>query len=161
MLINFIVDMRRDVQDIFRMTPHQKQVMMFSATLSKEIRPVCKKFMQDVRAHSRPHPSCVAVSWIRSIYKPAHSYSRKQGKSKNLPQENHIQRNMNFLHHLLNKTARLSNLKTARVCPRMNFAFRRNSIEKTLSTHLSLWFWLPLLVIPRVERKQMAPSIFA
>ena len=40
--------MRRDVQDIFRMTPHEKQVMMFSATLSKEIRPVCKKFMQDV-----------------------------------------------------------------------------------------------------------------
>merc|ERR1719431_1737336 len=42
------LDMRRDVQDIFRLTPHEKQVMMFSATLSKEIRPVCKKFMQDV-----------------------------------------------------------------------------------------------------------------
>jgi len=41
------LDMRRDVQDIFRSTPHEKQVMMFSATLSKEIRPVCKKFMQD------------------------------------------------------------------------------------------------------------------
>lgn len=41
------LDMRRDVQDIFRLTPHEKQVMMFSATLSKEIRPVCKKFMQD------------------------------------------------------------------------------------------------------------------
>ena len=41
-------DMRRDVQDIFRMTPHEKQVMMFSATLAKDIRPVCKKFMQDV-----------------------------------------------------------------------------------------------------------------
>lgn len=40
--------MRRDVQEIFRNTPHEKQVMMFSATLSKEIRPVCKKFMQDV-----------------------------------------------------------------------------------------------------------------
>lgn len=40
--------MRRDVQEIFRSTPHEKQVMMFSATLSKEIRPVCKKFMQDV-----------------------------------------------------------------------------------------------------------------
>eukprot|EP00069_Balaena_mysticetus_P021499 bmy_03160T0 len=42
------LDMRRDVQEIFRMTPHEKQVMMFSATLSKEIRPVCRKFMQDV-----------------------------------------------------------------------------------------------------------------
>jgi len=41
------LDMRRDVQDIFRATPHEKQVMMFSATLSKDIRPVCKKFMQD------------------------------------------------------------------------------------------------------------------
>lgn len=41
--------MRRDVQEIFRSTPHEKQVMMFSATLSKDIRPVCKKFMQDVR----------------------------------------------------------------------------------------------------------------
>jgi len=40
--------MRRDVQEIFRSTPHGKQVMMFSATLSKDIRPVCKKFMQDV-----------------------------------------------------------------------------------------------------------------
>uniref|UniRef100_A0AAZ3PU92 Uncharacterized protein n=1 Tax=Oncorhynchus tshawytscha TaxID=74940 RepID=A0AAZ3PU92_ONCTS len=40
-------DMRRDVQDIFRLTPHEKQCMMFSATLSKEIRPVCRKFMQD------------------------------------------------------------------------------------------------------------------
>jgi superfamily II DNA/RNA helicase len=40
--------MRGDVQEIFKMTPHDKQVMMFSATLSKEIRPVVKKFMQDV-----------------------------------------------------------------------------------------------------------------
>jgi ATP-dependent RNA helicase UAP56/SUB2 len=40
------LDMRRDVQNIFKMTPHEKQVMMFSATLSKEIRPVCKKFTQ-------------------------------------------------------------------------------------------------------------------
>lgn len=46
-------DMRKDVQDIFKMTPHDKQVMMFSATLSKEIRPVCKKFMQDVMSHGQ------------------------------------------------------------------------------------------------------------
>lgn len=39
--------MRKDVQEIFKATPHEKQVMMFSATLSKDIRPVCKKFMQD------------------------------------------------------------------------------------------------------------------
>src|SRR5208282_2493882 len=40
--------MRRDIQDVFRATPHHKQVMMFSATLSQEIRPICKKFMQNV-----------------------------------------------------------------------------------------------------------------
>jgi len=41
------LDMRRDVQRIFKATPHDKQVMMFSATLSSEIRPVCKKFMHN------------------------------------------------------------------------------------------------------------------
>lgn len=41
-------DMRRDVQEIFRATPPQKQVMMFSATLSVEIRPICIKFMNNV-----------------------------------------------------------------------------------------------------------------
>jgi ATP-dependent RNA helicase UAP56/SUB2 len=41
------LDMRKDVQRIFKLTPHQKQVMMFSATLSDEIRPVCKKFMHN------------------------------------------------------------------------------------------------------------------
>jgi len=41
------LDMRRDVQRIFRMTPHNKQVMMFSATMSEETRQVCKKFMHN------------------------------------------------------------------------------------------------------------------
>eukprot|EP01089_Gocevia_fonbrunei_P017495 TRINITY_DN569_c0_g1_i2.p1 TRINITY_DN569_c0_g1~~TRINITY_DN569_c0_g1_i2.p1 ORF type:complete len:407 (-),score=86.05 TRINITY_DN569_c0_g1_i2:24-1244(-) len=41
------LDMRKDVQKIFRATPHNKQVMMFSATLSDDIRPVCKKFMHN------------------------------------------------------------------------------------------------------------------
>lgn len=40
------LDMRKDVQDIFKETPHDKQVMMFTATLSKEMRAVSKKFMQ-------------------------------------------------------------------------------------------------------------------
>ena len=43
------LDMRRDVQTIFKCTPHEKQVMMYSATLDKEVRPVCRKFCQDVR----------------------------------------------------------------------------------------------------------------
>jgi len=41
------LDMRKSVQDVFKETPREKQVMMFSATLSKEIRKVCKKFMTD------------------------------------------------------------------------------------------------------------------
>jgi len=41
------LDMRRDVQEIFKQTAHQKQVMMFSATLDNSVRAVCKKFMQD------------------------------------------------------------------------------------------------------------------
>lgn len=39
------LDMRADVQKIFRLTPREKQVMMFTATLNDEIREVCKKFM--------------------------------------------------------------------------------------------------------------------
>eukprot|EP00644_Phytophthora_capsici_P000230 jgi/Phyca11/99958/e_gw1.4.612.1 len=46
-MLEAIADMRRDIQEIFKATPHDKQVMMFSATLSKEIRPVCRKFCQD------------------------------------------------------------------------------------------------------------------
>jgi ATP-dependent RNA helicase UAP56/SUB2 len=41
------LDMRRDIQKIFKNTPLNKQVMMFSATLSDEIRAVCKKFMHN------------------------------------------------------------------------------------------------------------------
>jgi len=42
-------DMRHDVQQIFYKTPHNKQVLMFSATLSDEIRTICKKFMHNSR----------------------------------------------------------------------------------------------------------------
>jgi len=38
--------MRADVQKVFRATPREKQTMMFSATLDKEVRPICKKFCQ-------------------------------------------------------------------------------------------------------------------
>lgn len=41
------IDMRQDVQEIFKATPHDKQVMMFSATLSTVMRPVCKRFMDN------------------------------------------------------------------------------------------------------------------
>eukprot|EP00920_Eleutheroschizon_duboscqi_P003400 GHVT01007922.1.p1 GENE.GHVT01007922.1~~GHVT01007922.1.p1 ORF type:complete len:434 (-),score=76.14 GHVT01007922.1:1135-2436(-) len=39
------LDMRKDVQAIFVQTPKKKQVMFFSATMNKEIREVCKRFM--------------------------------------------------------------------------------------------------------------------
>merc|ERR1711988_470869 len=41
------LDMRKDIQQIFVETPKKKQVMMFSATMTTEIRALCKKFMQD------------------------------------------------------------------------------------------------------------------
>jgi superfamily II DNA/RNA helicase len=46
MIGNDSIAMRKDVQAIFRATPHEKQVMMFSATLSKDVRPICRKFTQ-------------------------------------------------------------------------------------------------------------------
>ncbi|KAI8870770.1 putative ATP-dependent RNA helicase [Ramicandelaber brevisporus] len=39
------LDMRNDVQNIFKATPHSKQVLMFTATLSAEMRNVCRRFM--------------------------------------------------------------------------------------------------------------------
>lgn len=41
------LEMRRDIQSIFKLTPHDKQVMMFSATLPEEMRVVAKKFMHN------------------------------------------------------------------------------------------------------------------
>eukprot|EP01123_Difflugia_compressa_P011841 TRINITY_DN4858_c0_g1_i3.p1 TRINITY_DN4858_c0_g1~~TRINITY_DN4858_c0_g1_i3.p1 ORF type:complete len:453 (+),score=98.03 TRINITY_DN4858_c0_g1_i3:86-1360(+) len=41
------LDMRKDVQAIFKLTPHTKQVMMFSATMAPDIRAVCRRFMHN------------------------------------------------------------------------------------------------------------------
>ena len=41
------LDMREDVQSIFLQTPRKKQVMMFSATMTPDMRAICKKFMTD------------------------------------------------------------------------------------------------------------------
>jgi len=41
------VDMRSDVQKIFQMCPRDKQVEMFSATMSDSMRGLCKKFMNN------------------------------------------------------------------------------------------------------------------
>lgn len=47
------LDMRRQVQKIFLHTPHEKQVMMFSATIDATIRPICLKFLHEVRNMKR------------------------------------------------------------------------------------------------------------
>jgi ATP-dependent RNA helicase UAP56/SUB2 len=39
--------MRKTIQEIFKATPRDKQVMMFSATLAKETRELAKKFMSE------------------------------------------------------------------------------------------------------------------
>jgi len=41
------IEMRADIQKVFRLTPHDKQVMMFTATLSDQMKPICKKFMHN------------------------------------------------------------------------------------------------------------------
>jgi superfamily II DNA/RNA helicase len=45
MLLN--MDMRAQVQGSFKKTPHHKQVMMFSATLPIDIRPVCRRLTKN------------------------------------------------------------------------------------------------------------------
>lgn len=44
----YVSVMRSDVQTIFMQSPCTKQVLMFSATLSKELKTVCRRFMSDV-----------------------------------------------------------------------------------------------------------------
>jgi ATP-dependent RNA helicase UAP56/SUB2 len=39
--------MRGDVQAIFKTTPPKKQVMMFSATMSNDVKVICRKFMRN------------------------------------------------------------------------------------------------------------------
>jgi ATP-dependent RNA helicase UAP56/SUB2 len=43
-MLNNGIDMRRQVQEIFKKTPYEKQVMMFSATISEDARILCRKF---------------------------------------------------------------------------------------------------------------------
>lgn len=65
---NPISDMRRDVQEIFRKTPTHKQVMMFSATLSKETIPVCKKFMQNPVELLEQSEAKLSLDGLRQYY---------------------------------------------------------------------------------------------
>ncbi|KAH7037437.1 ATP-dependent RNA helicase [Microdochium trichocladiopsis] len=62
------IDMRRDVQEIFRSTPQQKQVMMFSATLSDEIKPICRKFMQNPTEHYVDEDTKLTLHGLQQYY---------------------------------------------------------------------------------------------
>ncbi|KAJ6789340.1 hypothetical protein PWT90_08995 [Aphanocladium album] len=61
-------DMRTDVQDVFRATPHQKQVMMFSATLSEEVKPICRKFMQNPTEHYVDEDTKLTLHGLQQYY---------------------------------------------------------------------------------------------
>jgi len=41
------VGVRSDIQSIFIKTPFNKQTMMFSATMSKEVKETCRKFLRN------------------------------------------------------------------------------------------------------------------
>merc|ERR1719335_115156 len=62
------LDMRKDVQQIFMETPKKKQVMMFSATMSKETRELCKKFMQDPHEISVDNESKLTLHGLLQYY---------------------------------------------------------------------------------------------
>jgi len=71
------LDMRSDVQAIFRSSPREKQVMMFSATLSKSLRPICRKFTQ--------HPIEIYVDDEKrlTLHELQQYYVKLQDKEKN------------------------------------------------------------------------------
>merc|ERR1719482_2036900 len=62
------LDMRGDVQKIFMNTPKKKQVMMFSATMTKETRELCKKFMQDPHEISVDQESKLTLHGLLQYY---------------------------------------------------------------------------------------------
>merc|ERR1719478_121544 len=71
------LDMRRDIQQIFIETPKKKQVMMFSATMTKEGREVCKKFMSD------PHEISVDEESKLTLHGLLQYFAKLEEKEKN------------------------------------------------------------------------------
>jgi len=71
------LDMRRQVQQVFKACPHEKQVMLFSATLSKDIRVVCKKFTQN------PHEIYVDEDKKLTLHGLQQFYVQLEEKEKN------------------------------------------------------------------------------
>ena len=59
--------MGRDIAEIFTKTPIDKQVMMLSATFSKEVRKLASKFMQEVT--NKNHLLLFAITILNSLKK--------------------------------------------------------------------------------------------
>jgi len=62
------VGMRSDIQKIFKDTPVNKQVMMFTATLSDDIKITCRKFMQNPREILIENESKLTLHGLRQYY---------------------------------------------------------------------------------------------
>merc|ERR1719436_987971 len=62
------LDMRKDIQQIFLATPKKKQTMMFSATMTPEIRTLCKRFMQDPHEISVDEESKLTLHGLLQYY---------------------------------------------------------------------------------------------
>ena len=60
--------MRSDVQKIFKDTPHNKQVLMFTATLSNEIKLTCRKFMRNQTEVLIESESKLTLHGLRQYY---------------------------------------------------------------------------------------------
>lgn len=71
------IKMRRDVQQIFRTTPHEKQVMMFSATFTDETRTIAKKFMHN------PHEIYITDGSKLTLHGLKQYYVQLEEKDKN------------------------------------------------------------------------------
>jgi len=71
------LDMRQDIQKIFLESPKKKQVMMFSATMTKETREVCKKFMTD------PHEISIDDESKLTLHGLLQYFSKLEEKEKN------------------------------------------------------------------------------
>lgn len=63
--------MRQDVQKIFKLTPRDKQVMMFSATLAPNLREVAKKFMHNpLEIYVNDNESKLTLHGLQQYYVP-------------------------------------------------------------------------------------------
>jgi ATP-dependent RNA helicase UAP56/SUB2 len=60
--------MRQDVQQIFKETPHNKQVMMYTATLSSDIKDTCRKFMRNPTEVLIEKESKLTLHGLRQYY---------------------------------------------------------------------------------------------